>query len=142
MRIKPYLQLVRLPNVFTAAADSLAGWLLVRGTLAEPRRWVPLVLASMAIYAAGIALNDYFDYATDLAERPGRPLPSGRVSRRFAAVLGWTLLLLGPVLAALSGSATSLAVASLLSLCVLAYDCPCASWPTTPGRSGRGSAPS
>ena len=28
MPIKPYLQLVRLPNVFTAAADSLAGWLL------------------------------------------------------------------------------------------------------------------
>ena len=34
MAIKPYLQLVRLPNVFTAAADSLAGWLLVQGSLA------------------------------------------------------------------------------------------------------------
>ena len=42
----------------------------------------------MAIYAAGIALNDVFDYAIDLEERPGRPLPSGRVSRRFAAWLG------------------------------------------------------
>jgi 4-hydroxybenzoate polyprenyltransferase len=122
MRIKPYLQLVRLPNVFTAAADSLAGWLLVHGTLDEPGRWLPLVLASMAIYAAGIALNDYFDYAIDLAERPGRPLPSGRVSRRFAAVLGGTLLLLGPSLAAISGSTASLGIAALLSACVLAYD--------------------
>ena len=94
--IKPYLQLIRLPNVFTAAADSLAGWLLVHGSLQEPRRWLPLVLASMAIYAAGIALNDWFDYAIDLEERPGRPLPSGQVSRRFAAGLGGTLLLLGP----------------------------------------------
>jgi 4-hydroxybenzoate polyprenyltransferase len=122
MAIKPYLQLVRLPNVFTAAADSLAGWLLVRGTLAEPERWLPLTLASMAIYAAGIALNDVFDYELDLRERPQRPLPSGKVSRQFAARLGGLLLALGPALAALSGSWASLAVASLLATCVLAYD--------------------
>ena len=36
MAMKPYLQLVRLPNVFTAAADSLAGWLLVGGSLDSP----------------------------------------------------------------------------------------------------------
>ena len=95
--LKPYLQLVRLPNVFTAAADSLAGWLLVGGGLAEPGRWLPLSAASMAIYAAGIALNDVFDYEIDLDERPGRPLPSGRVSRRFAAWLGGILLALGPL---------------------------------------------
>jgi 4-hydroxybenzoate polyprenyltransferase len=122
MAIKPYLQLVRLPNVFTAAADSLAGWLLVRGTLAEPQRWLLLTLASMAIYAAGIALNDVFDYELDLRERPQRPLPSGKVSRRFAASLGALLLALGPALAALSGSWASLAVALLLALTVLAYD--------------------
>jgi 4-hydroxybenzoate polyprenyltransferase len=122
MRIKPYLQLVRLPNVFTAAADSLAGWLLVGGSLAQSQRWLPLVLASMAIYAAGIALNDWFDYAVDLQERPGRPLPSGEVSRRFAAGLGAALLLAGPALAAQSGSIVSLGVATLLSACVLTYD--------------------
>jgi 4-hydroxybenzoate polyprenyltransferase len=122
MTIKPYLQLVRLPNVFTAAADSLAGWLLVRGSLDEPARWLPLALASMAIYAAGIALNDWFDYAIDLQERAGRPLPSGRVSRRFALALGGTLLGLGPLLAALGGSAASAGVAALLAACVLAYD--------------------
>src|SRR6478735_6826850 len=102
--LKPYLQLIRLPNVFTAAADSLAGWLLVEGTFAHPERWLPLCGASMAIYAAGIALNDVFDYEIDLVERPNRPLPSGRVSRRFASVLGWGLLVLGIVLAGASGS--------------------------------------
>ena len=122
MAIKPYLQLVRLPNVFTAAADSLAGWLVVGGSLAEPRRWLPLAGASMAIYAAGIALNDVFDYEIDRVERPNRPLPSGAVSRRFAAILGGTLLAIGPALAALSGSATSLAIAGALAACVLAYD--------------------
>jgi 4-hydroxybenzoate polyprenyltransferase len=122
MMLKPYLQLIRLPNVFTAAADSLAGWLLVRGSFAEPGRWVPLVLASMALYAAGIALNDWFDYTTDLQERPGRPLPSGRVSRRFAVILGASLLVAGPALAGLSGSVASLGIAALLAACVLGYD--------------------
>src|SRR5215218_9701029 len=102
MPIKPYLQLIRLPNVFTAAADSLAGWLLVSGSLEAPARWLPLVAASMVLYAAGIALNDVFDYAIDLEERPARPLPSGRVSRRFAAWLGGAMLAAGPVLASLS----------------------------------------
>ncbi len=35
-RVKPFLQLVRLPNLFTAAADPLAGWLLAGGSLAAP----------------------------------------------------------------------------------------------------------
>ena len=122
MTLKPYLQLVRLPNVCTAAADSRAGWLVVRGSFDEPRRWAPLLAASMAIYAAGIALNDVFDAEIDRVERPGRPLPSGAISRRFAAVLGGVLLATGPGLAALSGSATSLGVAGLLAACVLAYD--------------------
>src|SRR6516164_6711151 len=86
--ITPHMQLVRLPNVFTAAADSLAGWLLVGGTLAEPRRWLPLAAASMVLYAAGMALNDYFDVDIDRVERPGRPIPTGRVSATFAAGLG------------------------------------------------------
>ena len=120
--LKPYLQLVRLPNLFTAAADSLAGWLLVRGSLDEPARWVSLVLASVSIYTAGIVLNDVFDYDVDLAERPSRPLPSGRVSRRLAAWLGGITLGLGPCLAALSGSGASLAVALVLAACVLGYD--------------------
>ncbi|CAN5909756.1 UbiA family prenyltransferase [soil metagenome] len=122
MAIKPYLQLVRLPNVFTAAADSLAGWLLVAGTFAEPGRWLPLVLASMAIYAAGIALNDYFDIEVDRQERPGRPLPSEQVSRGFALGLALALFVLGLTLAASSGSNRSLGIAVLLVVCVVGYD--------------------
>jgi 4-hydroxybenzoate polyprenyltransferase len=122
MKIKPYLQLVRLPNLFTAAADSMAGWLLATGSLAEPGRWGPLVAASVSIYAGGIVLNDVFDYEIDLRERPGRPLPSGRVSRRLAAWLGGLALAMGPGLAALSGSSASLFVAVVLVACVLGYD--------------------
>ncbi len=122
MTIKPYLQLVRLPNLFTAAADPLAGWLVATGTLAYPSRWVPLVAASVLIYAGGIVLNDVFDIEVDRRERPNRPLPSGRVPFRLAAWFGGAGLAVGPLLAALSGSATSALVAGLLVLCVLAYN--------------------
>lgn len=120
-RIKPYLQIIRLPNVFTAAADSLAAWLLTQG-LDHPGRWVPLMVCSMAVYAAGIALNDLMDEPIDRVERPQRPLPSGAVGRSFAWRLVVSLLLLGLVAAALSGSVVSLLVASMLICCVIAYD--------------------
>ena len=122
MRLKPYLQLVRLPNLFTAVADSLAGWWLVEGSLRSTGRWVPLVLASLATYAGGVVLNDVFDYKVDLDERPTRPLPSGQVRRSTAAWLGVVLVLLGPALAALSGTRHGLAVATVLTACVIAYD--------------------
>ena len=122
MRIKPSLQLVRLPNLFTAAADPLAGWLVATGTLAQPGRWLPLLAASVLIYAGGIVLNDVFDIEIDRAERPNRPLPAGQVSLRWAAWLGGLALATGPVVALLAGSWVSGAVAGVLALCVLAYD--------------------
>ena len=96
--IPAYLQLVRLPNVVTAAADSLAGWLLVTGSLAAP------AMASAACgldgpLRVGDMLNDVFDFEIDRSERPDRPLPSGRVSKRTAAWFGGIGLTLGPCLA-------------------------------------------
>ena len=122
MAIKPYLQLVRLPNLFTAAADPLAGWLVATGSLDDPDRWFPLVAASVLIYAGGIVLNDVFDVEIDRVERPNRPVPSGQVSYRLAAWFGGLALVAGPFVAALSGSWVSFAVAALLAVTVLAYD--------------------
>ena len=122
MTIKPYLQLIRLPNLFTAAADPLAGWVVVTGGFAAPAHWIPLVIASVLIYAGGIVLNDVFDIEIDRVERPNRPLPSGRVPFGLAAAFGGLALLGGPLVALLSGSMMSGIVAGALALCVLAYD--------------------
>ncbi len=122
MTLKPYFQLVRLPNLFTAAADPIAGAILAVGATVSPRRWLPLALASAAIYAAGIVLNDVFDYEIDKRERPNRPLPSGRVSRRFAAWLGSLLMIGGVALAAVPGERPPLFVALALASAVLVYD--------------------
>jgi len=119
------LQLIRLPNVITAAADSVAGWLLVGGPSSEPGGWLPLAGASMCLYTAGMALNDYFDLDVDRRERPGRPLPSGRVPPRVAAAIGWAGLTLGLVLALVAGEgglSSTLIVGVLLALAILSYD--------------------
>lgn len=119
------LQLIRLPNVITAAADSLAGWLLVGGALAEVSGWLPLAGASMCLYAAGMALNDFFDLDVDRRERPKRPLPSGRVSPKTAAAIGWAGLTLGLVLALVAGAgglSSTLIVGVLLAAAILSYD--------------------
>jgi 4-hydroxybenzoate polyprenyltransferase len=110
-RLRPYLQLVRLPNVFTALADiALAsiGALAVQAAQDEPLRFplatfLLLCLASACLYCGGMVWNDYFDVEQDKRERPFRPIPSGRVSPRTAAVFGGLLLIGGVTLATLSG---------------------------------------
>ncbi len=126
MSIKPYLQLVRLPNLFTAAADSLAGWLIVRGTLDDPARWLPLLAISVLVYAGGIVHNDLCDLEIDRVERPARPLPSGRVSPRtariFAALAFLLAIVLGITIRVSSGQERSRSVTLGLCACVYAYN--------------------
>lgn len=80
-----------------------------------------LVLASVALYAGGVALNDVFDLAEDRRERPFRPIPSGQIPVRTASVLGASLLTLGIALAWIVGT-TAGAIASALTGLVLAYN--------------------
>jgi 4-hydroxybenzoate polyprenyltransferase len=101
-RLRAYAQLVRLPNVFTAPADVLMA-ALVSGAL--PAAWGAVLLvaaASVFLYSGGMVWNDYFDLEQDRRERPFRPIPSGRVSRRGAGGLGALLLACGLFAAALA----------------------------------------
>jgi len=50
-------------------------------------------LCSVLIYAAGMICNDLFDLEVDRAERPARPLPSGRASLSVAWCSALTLQL-------------------------------------------------
>jgi 4-hydroxybenzoate polyprenyltransferase len=121
-RVRAYLQLVRLPNLFTAVGDVVAGYLIVsRGQNLSWRDLLLLSMASVALYAGGVVLNDYFDRDVDRLERPERPIPSGRVSEHDALRLGGRLLGLGCILSAGVGI-PSLIVAALLAGCILLYD--------------------
>ena len=118
--LRALLRLCRIPNVFTACANAVAGILLTRGGGFQLND-VVIVFASAALYLAGMVLNDYFDRDIDAVERPGRPIPSGDVGAKTAAAFGATLLVLGIALAGFRGVA-SLGVAVLLALAIVGYD--------------------
>ena len=126
--LRAHLELLRLPNVFTAMADVLLGFWFTHDAFDLGRTDVLLLLvaASGSLYLAGMVLNDVFDVEQDTAERPGRPIPSGRISLGRARGIGWTLLIVGVVLgwtvSLLTGDVRSGLVASALAVLVFAYD--------------------
>jgi 4-hydroxybenzoate polyprenyltransferase len=136
-RLLPYLQLVRLPNVFTAMADIVLGALATGALMtslvadedlpARILRFVLLLLASCSLYCSGMVWNDYFDIEQDERERPFRPLPSGKVKRSTALVLAIGLMMMGVALSVLAdlgdgfrGYSTWIAVA--IGAGILLYD--------------------
>jgi 4-hydroxybenzoate polyprenyltransferase len=133
-KLRAYCELCRLPAAFTALADVLLGFFFTHGLAlrrgeTEDLPWGLLALllgASASLYTAGMVLNDFFDAEVDARERPGRPIPSGRVARGTAGGLGAVLLVLGAVLGWLAsyGSGKLLAglVATALAGTVISYD--------------------
>ncbi|NKI31931.1 UbiA-like protein EboC [Croceivirga thetidis] len=121
--LRGYLRLCRPPNLPTAAADILAG-LAIIGAFSSPSWPVEalfLVVSSIFLYAGGVVFNDFFDYEIDLVERPERPLPSGTIPLKNAAIFGALLMLTGLLLATLV-SIFSGVVALVLILTILLYD--------------------
>jgi 4-hydroxybenzoate polyprenyltransferase len=125
-RATAYLQLMRLPNVFTAVADVAMGYLITRGSLHPVNWFVALIGSSCALYLAGMVLNDVFDLDIDSRDRPQRPIPSGRVPFATAKRLGWSLLGIGVTIGWVAGLSTGHwrpgVIATLLAICVVLYD--------------------
>jgi 4-hydroxybenzoate polyprenyltransferase len=117
--LRGYLELLRPANVVTAVADVLAGYAVAGRS--HPRALPWLIAATMALYAGGVVLNDFFDRRLDAVERPERPIPSGRVAAASAAALG-ILLVVGGVLAASQATRDALVVATAIAAFVVLYD--------------------
>jgi len=111
--------LVRAPAALSVPGDAIAG-AAASGVLG--RRTVGLAGASICLYWAGMAANDWADREADRIHRPERPIPSGRVSPGVAVGLAAALTAAGLVLAAGAGGRRSLAVAVPLAAAVWAYD--------------------
>ena len=120
--LRAYLQLMRFPAVFTAMGDILLGFLLNHQRFDQaPIDLIFLLMASAGLYLAGMVFNDVFDRETDARERPGRPIPSGRISVTSAATAGGLLLIAG-IAAAGKVGVQSLIVAAMLTACIFLYD--------------------
>ena len=120
-----WLQLMRIPTVFTALSNILCGYLITQqipvAELPQHTHLWLLLLSSAGLYLGGMVLNDVFDAALDAVERRERPIPSGRISRRAAALFGATLLVIGVSCAAMVGQG-SLLLSGLIVVAVLLYD--------------------
>jgi 4-hydroxybenzoate polyprenyltransferase len=126
--LRDYLELMRLPNVFTSMADAAMGFLFVRELVGavDACLLVVLLTASSLLYLSGMVLNDFFDLELDTRERPDRPLPSGRISPAAAFRLGLAFMfsgaLLGCVASFLVGGVVPGVIAVILVISILMYD--------------------
>lgn len=120
-RLLALAQLVRLPNVFTAFADILLAACVVN---VFDGRLALLLVASGCLYLSGMAWNDFFDRHDDAKTRPARPLPSGRIRPRNAALIASGLMLAGVAFALFAGwpDTTVGVVALVLAGLIVLYD--------------------
>lgn len=123
------LELMRPANIVTAFADILAGFCAAGGTIhffGDSQPVIPdglllLLISTFGLYGGGVVFNDVFDAELDARERPERAIPSGRISKIFAAILGTVLLVLG-VSSAFQVNVTAGMIALFIALFALIYD--------------------
>lgn len=118
-RLRAWAELLRVSALFSVPGDALAGAAAVGR---RPGRGTALAIgASLCLYEAGMALNDWADRDEDAVDRPHRPIPSGRISPAAALGAAGLLTAAGLALAARAGR-PALTVATGLAATVWAYD--------------------
>ena len=123
MKIIPWLQLLRFPNIFTVPGDVLMGAFLVHQA-GHRMHAVPLSLALVAtcfFYFGGMVLNDIIDAVEDAAERPNRPIPAGHISNAQAVTVALCLFGMALACAYFAGLAVWASALSLFVF-ILLYD--------------------
>lgn len=97
------LELGRVSNLPTVWTNVLTG-LVLSGGAASPALTVALLIALTLFYVGGMYLNDAFDRDIDARERPGRPIPSGRVAANMVFTAGFAFLGTGIAVLLAAGS--------------------------------------
>jgi hypothetical protein len=122
MSIINYLELTRISGVFTAVSNVLLGYMLVYGGVEiQVPTLLPLVAVTSLLYCGGMALNDFFDFRSDMSEHPRRVIPSGRIKRANAGKFGFSLLVIACIVASFV-DITSLVTSVLISVLIIIYN--------------------
>jgi hypothetical protein len=114
------LDLGRVSNLPTVWTNVLAG-IMLSGATGDAGVFAAALLSMSLMYVAGMFLNDAFDAEIDARQRPGRPIPSGRVAARSVFAYGYAMLALGLLLMASMGAA-AFGAAALLAALVVFYN--------------------
>ena len=118
-QLRTLLVLGRVSNLPTVWSNCLAGWWLSGGG----NVWkLPLLFSGISfLYTGGMFLNDAFDAEFDRQRRPGRPIPSGKISAELVWRFGFGQLALGIFLLLFLGKLAA-ALAFVLAIFILIYD--------------------
>ncbi|MEU8338673.1 SCO3242 family prenyltransferase [Micromonospora tulbaghiae] len=118
-RLADLADLVRAPAALSVPGDVLSG-AAAAGALGP--RTPALAGASVLLYWAGMAANDWADRRLDALERPERPIPSGRVRPAVALGVASGLTAAGLAVATAAGGRRAAAVALPLAATIWGYD--------------------
>jgi len=118
-QFRTLLILGRVSNLPTVWSNCLAGWWLGGGG----NFWkLPLLLLGVSLlYTGGMFLNDASDVDFDRQRRPGRPIPSAKISVEKTRRFGFAQLALGLALLLFAGKTTG-ALGVVLAAFLLLYN--------------------
>lgn len=122
--LKAYLQLFRIPNIFTVPPDILGGYFVTAINNVPSLNYFDvflLVFSSIFLYVGGLVTNDLFDIHKDKMERPNRPLSSGKIKKSTAVLLSALFFGSGVFLSSLL-TFTSTLISILLVIMILLYN--------------------
>ena len=123
--MKAWLHLIRLPNILTVPGDPLAGFYIAAvasGTAGITIGSTGFVIFSViALYSAGMIMNDLVDVDEDRKNHLARPLITGEISIRMATAATVILLILGG-LAAFKSSFLCGCISLILIASIICYN--------------------
>ncbi len=119
--VRAWLELARASNLPTVWTNALCAAVLAGGELVSARGAAATAAVSL-LYVAGMSLNDLLDVEEDRVRKPARPLPSGRISLRGAALFTGGLLLTAMASLGVFCGWKSVWWGLALSVAVLLYD--------------------
>jgi len=93
--MNPYLEIIRPGNAFLAVISILLVAFI--GGIFN----FPVLIACIVVFVVtgfGNSINDYFDYKIDKINKPERPIPSGKISRKTAGYYSLALAVAGNIL--------------------------------------------
>jgi 4-hydroxybenzoate polyprenyltransferase len=127
LNTRAWLQLLRLPNLFTVPGDPIVGFLLASGeanggAAVLDGRVAFAIVSSVCLYSAGLIINDLFDLAEDRRDRPARPLPSGQIAPKYAWIAAVILSILGLGMMFAAAGSSGLQLAAVLLGCIALYN--------------------
>ncbi|MBU1923918.1 MAG: UbiA family prenyltransferase, partial [Candidatus Omnitrophica bacterium] len=89
-RLKIYLELIRPFTLIAPIVGFLSGFIMASGVIPDIRCLMGAFSAAI-LNAASNVNNQYFDLEIDKLNKPFRPLPSGRISKKVAIIFAFIL---------------------------------------------------